>query len=150
MVGHITYLSETSMHNKFGRRLQAREHFGYDFETDFAIEGYLRYKGSHFTERFDANSYLYITKAMDYFDLCNSHKSLAAAFANSAAVTYLVVSFTSDWLFPSRQSKDIVKALMNNDKDVSYAEIKSSYGHDAFLLETEQISTIISSFLLNV
>jgi homoserine O-acetyltransferase len=150
MVGHITYLSETSMHNKFGRRLQAREHFGYDFETDFAIEGYLRYKGSHFTERFDANSYLYITKAMDYFDLCNSHKSLAAAFANSAAVTYLVVSFTSDWLYPAYHSKELVRALTAVGADVSYCNLQSNWGHDAFLLEVETMTGLISQFLNRV
>ncbi len=122
MVGHITYLSEDSMHHKFGRRLAERERFGYDFDTDFEIEGYLRYKGTRFTERFDANSYLYVTKAMDYFDLSNGYHNLAAAFARSAEVIYLVVSFTSDWLYPAYHSKELVSALTAAGADVSYLE----------------------------
>lgn len=150
MVGHITYLSETSMHDKFGRRLQTREQFGYDFETDFAIESYLRYKGSRFTERFDANSYLYITKAMDYFDLCNGNKSLAEAFAKCDKITYLVVSFTSDWLYPTYHSKELVKALTSVGADVTYCNLESSWGHDAFLLEVETMTGLISQFLNRV
>ena len=111
MIGHITYLSEASMHQKFGRRLQERERFGYDFETDFAVEGYLRYKGNRFTERFDANSYLYVTKAMDYFDLSNEHGSLAGRLPTARSMIYLVVSFTSDWLYPTYHSKELVSAL---------------------------------------
>jgi homoserine O-acetyltransferase len=147
MIGHITYLSETSMHHKFGRRLGEREHFGYDFDTDFAVEGYLRYKGSRFTERFDANSYLYITKAMDYFDLSNGHRNLAAAFANSARVIYLVVSFTSDWLYPTYHSKELVSALTAVGADVSYCNLQSTWGHDAFLLEVDTMTGLISNFL---
>lgn len=149
MIGHITYLSEASMHKKFGRRLE-REHFGYDFNTDFAVESYLRYKGSRFTERFDANSYLYITKAMDYFDLGNGHGNLAAAFANSANVTYLVVSFTSDWLYPAYHSKEIVSALTTVGADVTYCNLESTWGHDAFLLEVETMTGLISDFLARV
>ncbi|CAG0947875.1 partial homoserine O-acetyltransferase, partial [Anaerolineae bacterium] len=137
MIGHITYLSEQSMHEKFGRRLEERVRFGYDFDTDFAVEGYLKYKGSRFTERFDANSYLYITKAMDYFDLSNGHRNLAAAFANSPRVVFLVVSFTSDWLYPTYHSKELVSALTAVGADVSYLNIQSSWGHDAFLLEVD-------------
>lgn len=147
MIGHITYLSETSMHQKFGRRLQEREHFGYDFDTDFAVEGYLRHKGNRFTERFDANSYLYITKAMDYFDLSNGYHSLTAAFANSAQVVYLVVSFTSDWLYPTYHSKELVSALTAVGADVSYCNLQSTWGHDAFLLEVETMTELISNFL---
>ncbi len=147
MVGHITYLSEASMHDKFGRRLQTREQFGYDFETDFAIESYLRYKGSRFTERFDANSYLYITKAMDYFDLCNGHKNLAEAFRHSDKITYLVVSFTSDWLYPTYHSKELVKALTAVGADVTYCNLESNWGHDAFLLEVDTMTGLISQFL---
>jgi homoserine O-acetyltransferase len=147
MVGHITYLSEDSMHQKFGRRLQTRERFGYDFETDFAIESYLRYNGSRFTERFDANSYLYVTKAMDYFDLSAGHSKLADAFANSAPVNYLVVSFTSDWLYPTYHSKEMVKALTAVGADVTYFNLQSSWGHDAFLLEVDTMTRLISDFL---
>lgn len=147
MIGHITYLSEASMHQKFGRRLERRERFGYDFDTDFAIESYLRYKGSQFTERFDANTYLYVTKAMDYFDLSNGHKSLAGAFANSAGITYLVVSFTSDWLYPPYHSKELVSALTAVGADVTYCNLKSTWGHDAFLLEVETMTRLISDFL---
>lgn len=147
MVGHITYLSEESMHYKFGRRLQERERFGYDFNTDFAIEGYLRYNGNRFTERFDANSYLYVTKAMDYFDLSNDYGSLTDAFAKSADVTYLVVSFTSDWLYPTYHSKELVSGLTAIGADVTYCNLKSSWGHDAFLLEVETMTGLISDFL---
>ena len=147
MIGHITYLSEASMHHKFGRRLQTRERFGYDFSTDFAIEGYLKHKGVRFTERFDANSYLYITKAMDYFDLANGHHNLAASFANSANIVYLVVSFTSDWLYPTYHSKELVSALTSVGADVSYLNIQSSWGHDAFLLEVETMTGLLSNFL---
>ncbi|MDX9701734.1 MAG: homoserine O-acetyltransferase [Candidatus Auribacterota bacterium] len=151
MIGHITYLSDESMHAKFGRRLQFRDTYGYDFSSEFEVESYLHYQGDRFVERFDANSYLYITKAMDYFDLAASkgNGSLTKAFENVLA-KMLVVSFTSDWLFPPYQSKEIVKALMNNDKDVSYVEIFSTYGHDAFLLEVEHLSNIINSFLSNL
>ena len=147
MVGHITYLSETSMHHKFGRRLRKREHFGYDFETEFEIESYLRYRGNKFTERFDANSYLYVTKAMDYFDLSNGHSDLATAFANSTEVTYLVVSFTSDWLYPPYHSKELVGVLTAAGADVSYCNVQSTWGHDAFLLEVDTMTSLISNFL---
>jgi homoserine O-acetyltransferase/O-succinyltransferase len=147
MIGHITYLSEASMHTKFGRRLGEREHFGYDFGTDFAIESYLKHKGSRFTERFDANSYLYITKALDYFDLSNGYHNLAAAFSKSAHVLYFVVSFTSDWLYPAYHSKELVSALTAVGADVSYCNLQSTWGHDAFLLEVETMTGLISNFL---
>jgi homoserine O-acetyltransferase len=147
MIGHITYLSEESMHQKFGRRLQVRERFGYDFDTDFAVEGYLRFKGQKFTERFDANSYLYVTKALDYFDLCNEHKDLAEAFVNSARIMYLVVSFTSDWLYPTYHSKELVAALTAVGADVTYCNLQSTWGHDAFLLEVQTMTRLISDFL---
>jgi len=147
MVGHITYLSETSMHQKFGRRLRKRERFGYDFDTDFEIESYLRYRGNKFTERFDANSYLYVTKAMDYFDISNGHGDLVTAFAKSADITYLVVSFTSDWLYPTYHSKELVGVLTAVGADVSYCNVQSSWGHDAFLLEVETMTSMISNFL---
>jgi len=150
MIGHITYLSEESMHQKFGRRLQGRENYGYDFCTEFAVESYLHYKGNRFTERFDANSYLYITKAMDYFDLANGHGSLAQAFARSAEIMYLVVSFTSDWLYPSYHSKELVSALTAIGADVTYCNLQSTWGHDAFLLEVETMTRLIADFLERV
>ncbi len=147
MVGHITYLSDESMQQKFGRRLQAREQYGYEFQTEFAIESYLKYNGNNFTRRFDANSYLYVTKAMDYFDLSQPTGSLAAAFAASAAIKFLVVSFTSDWLYPSYHSKELVRALHAVGADVSYLDIASTWGHDAFLLEVDTMTRLIESFL---
>jgi homoserine O-acetyltransferase len=150
MVGHITYLSEDSMHQKFGRRLQTREHFGYDFETDFAIESYLRYNGQRFTERFDANSFLYVTKALDYFDLANGYDKLSQAFTNSTELTYLVLSFTSDWLYPAYHAKELVSALTAADCDVSYLNIESTWGHDAFLLEVDTMTKLLSQFLSRI
>lgn len=147
MIGHITYLSEESMHQKFGRRLQNRERFGYDFDTDFAIEGYLRHKGTQFTNRFDANSYLYVTKALDYFDLAHGYGDLATAFAKSAHIMYLVVSFTSDWLYPAYHSRELVSALISVSADVTYCNLQSSWGHDAFLLEVDTMTKLISDFL---
>lgn len=150
MVGHITYLSEDSMHQKFGRRLQTREHFGYDFETDFAIESYLRYNGQQFTERFDANSFLYVTKALDYYDLANGYEKLSDAFVNSVELTYLVLSFTSDWLYPTYHSKELVSALTAANCDVTYLNIQSTWGHDAFLLEVDTMTKLLSQYLNRV
>ena len=137
------------MHAKFGRRLQEKAEYGYDFTHDFQVESYLEHKGSQFVERFDANSYLYITKAMGYFDLVQKHGSLKNAFAKVSG-KFLVVSFSSDWLYPPYQSKEIVKALLDNEQAVTYCQIKSSYGHDAFLLEVDEMSRIIKSFLKEV
>ena len=147
MVGHITYLSEESMQKKFGRRLRSLERYGYEFETEFEIESYLKYNGNNFTRRFDANSYLYVTKAMDYFDLSRQTGSLAAAFANSEHIKFLVVSFTSDWLYPSYHSKEVVSALTAVGADVSYLDIQSTWGHDAFLLEVDTMTNLLGSFL---
>lgn len=147
MIGHITYLSEESMHQKFGRRLDGREQFGFDFETDFAVEGYLHSKGSRFTERFDANTYLYVTKAMDYFDLANGNGSLSKAFKRCGQIMYLVVSFTSDWLYPTYHSKEMVSALTGIGADVTYCNLQSTWGHDAFLLEVETMTQLITDFL---
>ena len=146
MIGHITYLSEESMHHKFGRKLQNKIHLDFNFDINFQVESYLRHQGKSFVDRFDANSYLYITKAMDYFDIQLKYGSIANAFKQSRA-KFLVISFSSDWLFPPSQSKEIVRALMNSDKDVTYCDIKSDYGHDAFLLEEEQQTKMIKSFL---
>ena len=149
MVGHITYLSELSMDSKFGRRLHSADRYSYDFTNEFAIESYLEYQGQSFVERFDANSYLYITKAMDYYDIAGSYGSLDKAFS-SVKAKYLLVSYSSDWLFPTEQSKDIVRALVHNSKDVSFIEIDSPYGHDAFLVEYKRLTTIIKPFLESV
>jgi homoserine O-acetyltransferase len=147
MVGHITYLSEESMQTKFGRRLREQEKYGYEFQTEFEVESYLTYNGNKFTRRFDANSYLYVTKAMDYFDLTQPTGSLSAAFANSTDVKFLVVSFTSDWLYPTYHSKELVRALTAVGADVTYLDIESSWGHDAFLLEVDTMTELLSSFL---
>lgn len=147
MVGHITYLSEQAMHDKFGRRLQTLEQYGYEIQTEFAVESYLKYNGNNFTRRFDANSYLYVTKALDYFDLSAPTGSLAAAFAASTHIKYLVVSFTSDWLYPTYHSKELVAALTAVDADVTYLDIQSTWGHDAFLLEVATMTRLIESFL---
>jgi homoserine O-acetyltransferase len=146
MVGHITYMSDDSMREKFGRRLRGKNSFGYDFEVDFEVESYLRYRGSEFVNRFDANSYLYITKAMDYFDLANGNGSLAAAF-ESAMARFLVISFSSDWLYPSYQSQEIVRALRSRNVDVAYCELPSNYGHDAFLVDVGEQTELVRGFL---
>lgn len=135
------------MQKKFGRRLRSLERYGYEFDTEFEVESYLKYNGNNFTRRFDANSYLYVTKAMDYFDLSQPTGSLAAAFADSAHIKFLVVSFTSDWLYPSYHSKELVSALTAVGADVSYVDIQSSWGHDAFLLEVGTMTRLIGSFL---
>ncbi len=146
MLAHITYLSEESMHEKFGRRLRKKERYGYDFSTDFEVESYLRHQGESFIKRFDANTYLYITKAMDYFDLTRDFGSLENAFKNVQA-KFLVLSFSSDWLFPTVQSKEIVRALTVNGKYVTFCEIPSPYGHDAFLLRNEYMEKMVTDFL---
>ncbi len=146
MIGHITYMSEKSMDEKFGRKLMKKEKLGYDFSTDFEVESYLNYRGESFVQRFDANSYLYLSKALDYFDITAEKTSLTEAFA-PAKCPFLVISFSSDWLYPPYQSKQMVKALKANDLDVSAILIDSSYGHDAFLIEVENQSKVVSHFL---
>ncbi|MGA3019339.1 MAG: homoserine O-acetyltransferase [Bryobacteraceae bacterium] len=146
MVGHITYMSDHSMREKFGRRLRGKEAFGFDFEVDFEVENYLRYRGTQFVSRFDANSYLYISKAMDYFDLTGGQASLAVAF-QPARARFLVISFSSDWLYPSYQSQEIVRALRARNCDVAYVELQSSYGHDAFLVDVGEQSALVRGFL---
>lgn len=146
MVGHITYLSDESMHAKFGRRLQEREHFGFDFNDQFEVESYLNHQGDKFVDRFDANSYIYLSKAMDYYDLGATYGGLDKAFER-ASCSYLVISYTTDWLFPSYQSKELVYSMMKVGRDVSYSELASPYGHDSFLLETQRQEVLISSYL---
>jgi len=149
MVGHITYLSEQGMHEKFGRQLRNATSYSYDFASEFSVETYLDYQGRIFVERFDANSYLYITKAMDYYDLGARAGSLEKAMAPVQA-NCLVISFSGDWLFTPAQSRMIVDALLANDKKVSYCELNSPYGHDAFLLETDVLGRMIRGFLAGV
>jgi homoserine O-acetyltransferase len=145
MVAHITYLSDASMHTKFGRALQDREFRGFDFETEFQVESYLHHQGTTFTKRFDANSYLYLTKAVDYFDL-SQDDSLISGLASTKA-TVMIISVTSDWLYPPYQSQEIVSALSANECDVHYCELRSQFGHDAFLIETGQLNYSIGRFL---
>jgi len=145
MVAHITYLSDASMHTKFGRALQDREFRGFDFDTEFQVESYLHHQGATFTKRFDANSYLYLTKAIDYFDLTRDD-SLNSGLAPTSA-TVLIISVTSDWLYPPYQSQEIVSALSANECDVHYCELRSQFGHDAFLIENGQLNYSISRFL---
>ena len=148
MLAHITYLSDESMRRKFGRSLQHSADYSFDFDKDFQIESYLEHQGTRFVERFDANCYLYITRATDYFDVSDSADGdLAKAFEKMKHARFLVVSFTSDWLFPVYQSRELVQALLKNGIDTTYCNIESSYGHDAFLLETETLSTLVSGFL---
>ena len=151
MVGHVTYLSDEAMRSKFGRRLQDRDNLSFDFDANFQVESYLRYQGSKFVQRFDANSFLYITKAADYFDAGMQHgeNSEVKAFANVKA-KILTISFTSDWLYPTYQSRDMVKAMKKNGLDVSFCEIEAKCGHDAFLLPNERQSTLINGFLKRV
>ena len=148
MVGHITYLSDESMRAKFGRKLENRKTFGFDFSAEFKVESYLHHQGDTFTRRFDANSYLYITKAIDYFDLAVDG-SLKKAFETVKA-KFLVISVTSDWLYPPYLSQEIVSALAANEADVQYSEIRSHYGHDAFLLEAGQMNYIVGRFLSHI
>jgi len=149
MLGHITYLSDESMHAKFGRTLREAEKYRYDFDSEFAVETYLDYQGEKFVDRFDANSYLYITKAIDYFDLAGQYGSLDDAMAR-VTCKILVLSYSSDWLYPPYQSRQIVDALARQKKDVTYCNVQSEYGHDAFLLEVDVMKRIISGFLLHV
>ena len=149
MLGHITYLSDDAMAGKFGRGLRSGEYkYGYDIE--FEVESYLRYQGDKFAAYFDANTYLLMTKALDYFDPArHTEHNLARAFAPVKA-NYLVVSFSSDWRFSPDRSREIVKALLHNHCNVSYAEIQSRHGHDSFLMQDEQYFAVMRNYLNNV
>ncbi|MCB9850641.1 MAG: homoserine O-acetyltransferase, partial [Phycisphaerales bacterium] len=149
MIGHITYLSEQGMHEKFGRQLRHADRYRYDFSHEFSVETYLNHQGRAFVERFDANSYLYVTKAMDYFDLTAQRGSLADALRDVSA-RFLLVSFKSDWLFTPAQSRQVVDGLLANQKRVTYCDIDSQYGHDAFLLEPERLGRLIRGHLEGV
>lgn len=147
MAAHITYLSEEGLTEKFGRRLQDREAKSFGFDADFQVESYLRYQGSGFTQRFDANSYLYITRAMDYFDLAEEHGGkLADAFAGTSA-RFCLVSFDTDWLYPTAESRHIVHALNAAGAKVSFVELCAPHGHDSFLLEHEQLDRVVRGFV---
>lgn len=148
MTAHITYLSEDALTNKFGRNLQERDHVTFGFDADFQVESYLRHQGSTFVDRFDANSYLYITRAMDYLDIPGRFSGrLADAFAGASHVRCCVISFTSDWLYPTLENKRIVHALNAAGVPVSFAEIESPHGHDAFLLKSPEMELMIEGFL---
>jgi homoserine O-acetyltransferase len=147
MGAHITYLSESALHRKFGRRLQAREAPTFTFDADFQIESYLRYQGITFVERFDANSYLYVTRAMDYFDLADEHGGILAQAFRGTRTRFCVMSFTSDWLFPTSDSRAIVHALNAAGASVSFVEIESDKGHDAFLLDEPAMFSAAQGFI---
>ena len=147
MGAHITYLSDAALHRKFGRKFQDRSNPTFSFDADFEVESYLRYQGSSFVERFDANSYLYLTRAMDYFDLAAEHDGVLASAFKHTPTRFCVVSFTSDWLFPTSESRAIVHALNAASARVSFAEIVTDKGHDAFLLDEPELLAIIRGFL---
>jgi homoserine O-acetyltransferase len=147
MAAHITYLSEAGLTEKFGRRLQAREAKSFGFDADFQVESYLRHQGLAFTDRFDANSYLYITRAMDYFDLAEEHGGLLAGAFRATKSRFCLVSFDTDWLYPTAESRSIVQALNAAGAPVSFVELSSPYGHDAFLLEAPELNRVVDGFL---
>jgi len=147
MAAHITYLSEAALQRKFGRNLQDRAAKTFSFEPDFQVESYLRHQGSTFVDRFDANSYLYITRAMDYFDLAAEHGDVLANAFRGTETRFCVVSFTSDWLYPTHESKEIVQALNAVAANVSFVEVQSDKGHDAFLLEEPELFATVGGFL---
>ncbi len=147
MTAHITYLSEQALQRKFGRALQNRDALGFGFDADFQVESYLRHQGSTFVDRFDANSYLYITRAMDYFDLAQAHGGVLARAFKGSPTRFCLMSFTSDWLFPTRESRAVVHALNAAAANVSFVEIDSDKGHDAFLLDEPEMFRTLSGFL---
>jgi homoserine O-acetyltransferase len=147
MGAHITYLSDAALHRKFGRKFQDRDNPTFSFDADFEVESYLRHQGISFVERFDANSYLYLTRAMDYFDLAADHNGVLANAFKDTPTRFCVISFTSDWLFPTSDSRAIVHALNAAGARVSFAEIETDKGHDAFLLDEPELFAIVRGFL---
>ncbi len=147
MAAHITYLSEVALHRKFGRRLQDREALTYGFDADFQVESYLRHQGYTFVDRFDANSYLYITRAMDYFDLAQENDGVLSQAFTGTPVRYCLISFSSDWLFPTEESRAIVRALNAVAANVSFVEVESDKGHDAFLLDEPEFHQTLQGFI---
>ena len=146
MMAHITYLSDVSMRKKFGRKLQSKKNLDFTFDIEFEVESYLRHQGNKFIDFFDPNSYLYMSKALNYFDLESEFPSLKIAFSR-ASCRFLIISFSSDWLYPSYMSQKLVKAMLEAGKEASYVEVETDLGHDAFLLEFETITKLIKSFL---
>ncbi len=147
MAAHITYLSEEGLTEKFGRKLQAREAKTFGFDADFQVESYLRHQGLSFVDRFDANAYLYITRAMDYFDLAEEHGGVLANAFRETKARFCLVSFDTDWLYPTRDSRSIVHALNAAGAPVSFVELSSPFGHDAFLLEAPELNRVVDGFL---
>ncbi|HEY3149573.1 MAG TPA: homoserine O-acetyltransferase [Dongiaceae bacterium] len=147
MAAHITYLSEAALHRKFGRNLQDRIALSYGFDADFQVESYLRHQGSIFVDRFDANSYLYITRAMDYFDLAAQYGGHLPRAFKDTRTRFCLISFTSDWLFPTSESRAVVHALNAVAANVSFVEIESDKGHDAFLLDEPELFAVLGGFL---
>lgn len=149
MAAHITYLSEAGLTEKFGRRLQAREAKSFGFDADFQVESYLRHQGLAFTDRFDANAYLYITRALDYFDLAEEHGGVLANAFKGGATRFCLVSFDTDWLYPTRESRAVVQALHAAGAAASFVELSSPFGHDAFLLDSPELNRVVAGFLGN-
>ncbi len=148
MVGHVTYLSDEAMRRKFGRRLQDKESFSFGFDGDFQVESYLRHQGSKFVHRFDANSVLYITKASDYFDVVDQMGASGPLKGDpSLKIKYLVVSYSSDWLYPTYQAKELVQTLKRSGQDVSFCEIEADCGHDAFLVPDNRLTLLLKGFI---
>jgi homoserine O-acetyltransferase len=147
MAAHITYLSEEGLTEKFGRRLQARDAKSFGFDADFQVESYLRHQGLSFTERFDANSYLFITRAMDYFDLAEEHGGLLANAFRGSKTRFCLIAFDSDWLYPTAEMRLIVHALNAAGAPVSFVELSSPFGHDSFLLDMPEMNRVIDGFL---
>jgi homoserine O-acetyltransferase len=147
MAAHITYLSEAGLHEKFGRKLQDRGEKGFGFDADFQVESYLRHQGISFVDRFDSNSYLYITRALDYFDLAEEHGGLLANAFRGTKSRFCLVSFDTDWLYPTAESRAIVHALNAAGAAASFVELSSPFGHDAFLLDVPELSAVVDGFL---
>ncbi len=149
MIGHVTYLSDEAMRRKFGRKLQGKEKFSFGFDVDFQVESYLHYQGSKFVQRFDANSLLYITKAADYFDLVDREQFTLQDLEEKSRglIKFLVISFSSDWLYPTYQAKELVKALKRTGQNVSFCEFVADCGHDAFLIRDDRFSNILRGFI---
>lgn len=147
MVGHVTYLSDEAMRRKFGRRLQDKNDFSFGFDADFQVESYLRHQGSTFVRRFDANSLLYITRAADYFDMTQRPDATASERPD---IKYLVISYSTDWLYPTYQARELVRRLKRAGRDVSFCEIEADCGHDAFLIPDERLTNLIGGFLHGV
>ena len=147
MAAHITYLSKKGLQEKFGRKLQEKDNLNFSFDADFQIESYLRYQGSIFVDRFDANSYLYITRAMDYFDLIKQFNGNLSKAFETTKTKFFIISFTSDWLYPTSENKDVVIALNSSGADVGFMEITSDKGHDSFLLNIPEFLKPVKNFL---